>query len=113
MHSANAKKVVALIAAFAAPASAFFRLPCRAPIVVDRTDPIVSPGKPAGHLHTIMGGNGFGPSMSYADTQASTCSSCAVTKDFSNYWVPTLFYKAENGSFISVEQNGGALIYYL
>ncbi|KAI9742159.1 MAG: hypothetical protein M1818_004059 [Claussenomyces sp. TS43310] len=73
----------------------------------------MAPGRPSDHLHTIMGGNGFGFEMSYNDTQASTCSSCTVTKDFSNYWVPTLFYHAENGSFINVEQGGGALIYYL
>jgi hypothetical protein len=113
MPAVNANTVIALLAAFAAPAAAFFRLPCRAPIVVERTDPIVNPGKVAGHLHSIMGGNGFGPSMTYADTQASTCSSCAVTKDFSNYWVPTLFFRGQDGTLTTVEQNGGALIYYL
>jgi hypothetical protein len=51
--------------------------------------------------------------MDYANTQQSTCSSCIVTKDFSNYWVPSLYYKAQNGSFMSVGQSGGATIYYL
>jgi hypothetical protein len=51
--------------------------------------------------------------MSYADTQKAVCSSCTVTKDFSNYWVPHLYYKAQNGSFIDVKPNGGATIYYL
>ncbi|TVY40649.1 hypothetical protein LOCC1_G003619 [Lachnellula occidentalis] len=41
------------------------------------------------------------------------CSSCTVAQDMSNYWVPNLYYKAQNGSFISVNQNGGATIYYL
>ncbi|RAL64043.1 hypothetical protein DID88_003231 [Monilinia fructigena] len=60
-----------------------------------------------------MGGNGFGFSMDYASTQKSTCSSCTVTKDLSNYWTPTLFYQAQNGSFIPVTQNGGVTVYYL
>jgi hypothetical protein len=83
------------------------------PLVVQRADPIISPGNVSGHVHTIMGGNGFGFDMTYADTQKSTCSSCMVTKDFSNYWVPTLYYKAQNGSLIAVDQSGGATVYYL
>ncbi|TVY25082.1 WSC domain-containing protein [Lachnellula hyalina] len=107
--------ITQLIMAFtlATTASAFFRLPCKSPLVVERADPVISPGKISGHVHSIMGGNGFGFEMDYASTQLSTCSSCTVTQDMSNYWVPTLYYKAENGSFISVGQNGGATIYYL
>ncbi|KAI9844685.1 MAG: hypothetical protein M1837_005427 [Sclerophora amabilis] len=101
-----------LAAYLVAPASAFFKLPCAKPLVTERADPVVNPGTVSGHLHTIMGGNGFGFTMDYAQTQQSTCSTCKVNGDFSNYWVPTVYFKAENGSFISVEQNGGALIYY-
>jgi hypothetical protein len=88
-------------------------LTMNSPLVLQRADPIVNPGNVSGHVHTIMGGNGFGFDMTYADTQMSTCSSCMVTKDFSNYWVPTLYYKAQNGSFITVSQSGGATVYYL
>lgn len=95
------------------PTSAFWRLPCQNPIVVQRADPVISPGSVSAHVHTIMGGNGFAFNMNYASTQASTCSSCTVTKDLSNYWTPTLFYRAQNGSFISVGQNGGVTVYYL
>ena len=56
-----------------------------------RADPIVNPGKVAGHLHTIMGGNGFDFTMDYEQALNSTCSTCAVTKDLSNYWTPSLF----------------------
>ena len=83
------------------------------PLVLQRADPIVNPGKVSGHAHTIMGGNGFGFEMTHSSTQESTCSSCMVTKDFSNYWVPSLYYRAKNGSFIAVGQNGGATVYYL
>lgn len=105
--------LVVLLASSAAPAHAFWRLPCQAPVVVERADPIVVPGKVSGHVHTVMGGNGFKPLMTYNDTQQSTCSSCTVVGDNSNYWVPALYFKHKNGSFESVQQNGGALIYYL
>ena len=96
-----------------APAAAFWRLPCKTPIVVERADPIVAPGKVSNHLHTIMGGNGFDYVMDYNSTQASTCSSCTVIGDNSNYWTPTVWYQAEDGSFEEVDQLGGATIYYL
>lgn len=113
MHLTATIQLAVALLSLAGPASAFWRLPCQAPVVVERADPIISPGEVSGHLHTIMGGDGFGFDMTYADTQKSTCSSCTVTKDFSNYWVPTLFYRAQNGSFISVGQSGGATVYYL
>ncbi len=103
----------ALLFYLAAPVAAFFRLPCTSPLVRDRVDPIVNPGAVSGHLHTIMGGNGFSDSMTFQSARASTCSSCRVRADMSNYWVPSLYYRARNGSFIPVEQVGGALIYYL
>src|SRR5438045_9761901 len=113
MHSINVNTLSLGLAALAAAASAFLRLPCHAPLVTERADPIVNPGAVSGHAHAIMGGNGFGFSMNYEQTQKSTCSSCTVIQDFSNYWVPNLYYRAQNGSFISVEQHGGATVYYL
>ncbi len=103
-----------LLAAFAAsPVSAFWRLPCKTPIVVERADPIVNPGKVSGHVHTIMGGNAFDFTMDDNTTLTSTCSSCTVTGDNSNYWTPTLWFQHQNGSFESVNQVGGATVYYL
>lgn len=103
-----------LVAAFAvSPAAAFWRLPCKSPIVVERSDPIVQPGQVSNHLHTIMGGNAFDFSMTYNDTQKSTCTSCTVAGDFSNYWTPTLFFQHQDGTFESVPQIGGGLVYYL
>ena len=107
----NAAAVGALVA-LASPAAAFFKVPCTSPVVVERADPIIDPGKVSAHVHTVMGGNGFGFNMDYDQARASTCSSCTAKGDLSNYWVPTLYFHAENGSFISVEQSGGMLIYY-
>lgn len=102
-----------LFALTASPVTAFWRLPCQAPVVVERADPIINPGVASPHLHTIMGGNGFGFSMDYAQAKASSCSTCTVQGDMSNYWIPNLWYAAENGTFTSVPQVGGVLVYYL
>jgi hypothetical protein len=81
-------QVVIGLLAIASPAAAFFRLPCAAPIVIQRADPVVNPGQISSHVHTVMGGDGFGFEMNYAAIQKSTCSSCTVIEDNSNYWVP-------------------------
>ncbi|TGJ78601.1 hypothetical protein E0Z10_g10161 [Xylaria hypoxylon] len=100
-------------AALAAQVDAFWRLPCSSPVVVQRADPILDPDAVSKHVHTIMGSNAFNFTMEYSDTQTATCSTCKAVQDLSSYWVPNLYYHTENGSFISVEQAGGALIYYL
>ncbi|KAF1349914.1 hypothetical protein BDV97DRAFT_377089 [Delphinella strobiligena] len=97
---------------FAIPGSAFFRVPCPGRIVTERADPIVSPGSVAGHVHTISGGNGFGFTESYEQARTSTCSSCPIKQDLSNYWTPALYYQHENGSFESVPQSGDGVGVY-
>jgi hypothetical protein len=113
-------KFFGLAAALAAPAAAFFRIPCPGRIVTERADPIVSSGSVAGHVHSISGGNGFKFDMDYADARASTCSSCPIKQDLSNYWTPSLYYQFQNGSFQNVKQSGdgqgiygGMTVYYL
>jgi hypothetical protein len=101
------------LAALAAEIEAFWRLPCSSPVVTERADPIMDPDSVSTHVHTIMGSNAFNFTMAYGDTQGATCSSCKAVEDMSSYWVPSLYYHAENGSFIDVKQSGGALIYYL
>lgn len=114
MHLSYVIAVEASLAlTFSGPVSAFWKVPCSVPLIHERADPVVNPGSVSTHVHTIMGGNGFGFSMDFAQARASTCTTCRVKEDKSNYWVPSLYYRAQNGSFISVEQVGGALIYYL
>ncbi|KAF2028829.1 hypothetical protein EK21DRAFT_101568 [Setomelanomma holmii] len=50
---------------------AFFRMSCPGRISRDRVDPIVGPGKVAGHVHTISGGSGFSAAMTFQDARAS------------------------------------------
>ena len=99
-------------ALFATPTDAFFRMPCGQNIVTERIDPIVFPGIVSPHVHQVNGGNGFGFTESYADTQKATCTSCMAKQDNSNYWTPILYYQGQDGQFTIVPQNG-MTVYYL
>jgi len=102
-------------------------------LVIERSDPIVSPGLvPSPHTHQIVGGNAFNFSMDPADVDpaaASTCTSCTYSEDFSNYWTATVYFRSpENGTYKLVpqmanfnsfdgsrflEQRGGLTVYYM
>lgn len=108
------------LAASIAPADAFFRMSCPGRVARERLDPVVNPGKVSGHVHTISGGAGFSPSMTFEGARASKCSSCEIKEDMSNYWTPQLYVHAKNGSFFPVpvagdpeDNNGGMTVYYL
>ncbi|KAF2195177.1 WSC-domain-containing protein [Zopfia rhizophila CBS 207.26] len=110
-----------LVASLATSARATFVVQCYSRLFDQRADPIVNPGEAAGHVHTISGGNGFNFSMDYDQARASKCSTCNIKQDLSNYWSPKLYFRAENGSFLSVPiigdndggDMGGMAIYYL
>ena len=69
-----------------------------------RMDPIVFPGKPSGHVHTVMGGSGFSLSSTGKDLQNSKCSNAMVKGDNSNYWFPSLYFRdPKAGTFEPVE----------
>lgn len=109
-----------IAAGLAGSSHAFFRMSCPGRLVRERTDPIVSPGAVAGHVHTISGGSGFSPSMTFQDARASKCSSCEIREDASNYWTPQLYVNFKNGTFAPVptigdptDTAGGMTVYYL
>lgn len=113
----NAKAVI--LAAMAGTANAFWRMPCGGRVALERADPIIDPGQVSGHVHTISGGNGFGFSMDYYQARNSSCSSCPIKQDLSNYWTPKLYYMYQNGSVEDVPQagegngaTGGMNVYY-
>jgi hypothetical protein len=80
--------------------------------VIDRLDPLVNPGQvPSGHVHQIVGGNGFNASMTTGDVSTTaTCTTCEFSEDFSNYWTANLYFKARNGTFKRVPQLGAAYV---
>ncbi|KAH6717339.1 hypothetical protein BKA61DRAFT_733469 [Leptodontidium sp. MPI-SDFR-AT-0119] len=110
--------------------SDFLRFGC-SQLVVERTDPLVTPGQiPSPHMHQIVGGNAFNASMDPADldpAKTAKCTSCKLTEDFSNYWTASIYFQSpENGTFKRVpqmangmlngsllEQDGGITIYYM
>ncbi|MCJ1434081.1 hypothetical protein MMC27_003447 [Xylographa pallens] len=77
-----------------------------------RIDPVVSPGKISSHVHKIAGSSNIGFSSTYASVRNSSCTSCEISVDKSNYWTPQLYYEHSNGSFEEVP-NDGMVVYYL
>lgn len=83
------------------------------PLVLERRDPILSPGQVSNHVHSIVGGNGFAATMDFAQAQTATCSTVSPIADKSNYWMPNLyFHDPNNGSFIRVPEQPYHKIYY-
>ena len=73
------------------------------PLVVERVDPIISPGAVSNHLHNVFGANNFGPNWDYDTMQKSSCNTVGPKQDHSNYWFPALhFQDPNNGSFTRV-----------
>jgi hypothetical protein len=102
-------------------AYAFLRFEC-SQLVVQRLDPLVTPGEVSPHLHQIVGGNAFNVSMhpELDLPKLATCTTCTFKEDLSNYWTAVLYFRAPNGSFKRVPQmpnqflqgNGGMTVYY-
>jgi hypothetical protein len=84
------------------------------PLVIERVDPVISPGViPSNHVHSVVGANGFAASMNFAQTQTATCSTVGPVADKSNYWMPNLYFQdPQNGSFIRVPEQPYHKIYY-
>ncbi|GMF12830.1 unnamed protein product [Phytophthora lilii] len=98
--------------AVALPATqGMFRFNCFNNLVVDRVDPIVSPGKASGHVHAISGGNGFSNNADSEAMKASTCTSCPIGADLSAYWVPQLYVKFKNGTGYGLVESH-QIVYY-
>lgn len=98
-------------------------------MVQERVDPILAPGQISQHLHSIHGGNSFSMNLlvrylyfwetslnvvyrTYNTARQSTCTSCEVAQDLSNYWTPTLYFKDPTTGQFEKVPNGGLLIYY-
>jgi hypothetical protein len=105
------KTSLVLLAAASPVAQGMFRFDCFNNLVVDRVDPIVSPGNASGHVHAISGGNGFSKNADGADLKASTCTSCPIGADLSAYWVPQLYVKFKNGTGYGLVESH-QIVYY-
>lgn len=117
MRNPSGISIVSLLASLAAPIAAnpgpYFFMETKMPVVLERVDPLLSAGKISNHVHSVVGGNGFAPTMDFAQTQTSDCSTVPVKADKSNYWMPALYYKSpHNASFIRVPERPEHKIYY-
>ena len=79
----------------------YFVLGAGMPVSIQRLDPILTPGKASGHVHSIVGGNAFAPTMDFALTQKATCSTIRVIADTSNYWMLPCISTTSRGEFYS------------
>ncbi|KAK4126463.1 hypothetical protein N657DRAFT_679385 [Parathielavia appendiculata] len=95
-------------------------------LVVDRIDPLVNPGVSGSpHLHQLVGGDSLSATMDPGDDRAelSTCTTCTLVDDFSNYWTAVMYFRAGNGTYKRVKQvgaighemarGGGITVYYV
>ncbi|AEO69191.1 uncharacterized protein THITE_2119320 [Thermothielavioides terrestris NRRL 8126] len=63
------------------------------PLTTCRADPIVSPGGPSSHVHTVMGASNFGFNTTGELLRQSRCSTAKPKADLSSYWFPTLYFQ--------------------
>ena len=73
------------------------------PLVEARMDPIIAPGQISSHVHTVVGGDGFGISMDESAAINSKCTQSRVNGDKSNYWFPALYHHNSDNTFTKVE----------
>ncbi|KAI0403825.1 hypothetical protein F4802DRAFT_271365 [Xylaria palmicola] len=74
-------------------------------VSIQRLDPVVEPGQiPSAHVHQIVGGNAFNATMQGDIGEKGSCTTCAYTEDFSNYWTAVMYFRHENGSYKRVPQ---------
>jgi len=94
------------------PGQRVFTLNC-VPLSIQRSDPIVNPGVPGGHVHSIIGGNAFQRSMGPTDALKANSTTCNKALDHSNYWVPQLYHQRDDKMWEMVEYRGSAVYYEL
>ncbi|CAK7236153.1 hypothetical protein SCUCBS95973_009511 [Sporothrix curviconia] len=101
LASLSALAITPAVAAKDSRTFAVLRFHGDGPLTIGRTDPIVSPGGPSGHVHVVQGSNAFGNSATGESLLAdSTCSTANVAGDRSAYWMPQVyFHDPKNGSF--------------
>ncbi|KAJ7892209.1 hypothetical protein B0H13DRAFT_2038662 [Mycena leptocephala] len=92
---------------------AWFRVACTTPLVQERLDPVINPTTfPSNHVHTVHGAKNFNYNSTFNTLRASSCTSCEVSQDLSNYWFPKLYFQDPKTKLFEAVPNGGLLVYY-
>ncbi|KAJ7159311.1 hypothetical protein C8R43DRAFT_1124525 [Mycena crocata] len=109
MHLAPAVVTLALLQSV----HAWFRVACTSPLVEERIDPVISPTTfPSNHVHTVHGAKNFAYNSTFNTLRASSCTSCQVSQDLSNYWFPKLYFQDPRTKLFEAVPDGGLLVYY-
>jgi len=83
-----------------------------APLTVQRSDPIISPGIASSHVHSIIGGNAFRRNMQGKfDAFDATATTCDKMIDHSNYWVPSMYHLRSDKMWELVTWSHAAVYY--
>ena len=81
-------------------------------VAYERFDPIVQPGVVSGHLHAVTGASSFGQTFDPAVWNTAKCSTAQVQENKSNYWMPSMMARHDNGSFSALPLRE-ARVYYM
>jgi len=92
-------------------ANGIFTVNCHA-LTIQRSDPIVNPGVPGTHTHSVIGGNAFRRTMPGRFAENATKTTCDKALDHSNYWVPSLYHFRSDNMWELVPWTHAA-VYYL
>jgi len=83
------------------------------PLTIQRSDPIVQPGIPSAHVHSVVGGNAFRREMGSMDATKANETTCDKAIDHSNYWVPQLYHQRADKMWEMVPFGHNAVYYQL
>lgn len=83
------------------------------PLTTCRADPIVSPGGPSAHVHTIMGASNFGFDATGESLAQSSCTTAKLKADMSAYWFPTLYFQDPDTGLLEQVKFFYMNVYYL
>lgn len=81
-------------------------------VAYERFDPIVQPGIVSGHLHAVIGASTFGQTFDPAVWSKARCSTVQIQENKSNYWMPSMMARHDNGSFSALPMHE-ARTYYM
>ncbi len=83
------------------------------PLTTCRADPVVSPGGPSAHVHTVMGASNFGFNATGESLRNSRCTTAKPKADLSAYWFPTLFFQDPETQLLEQVKMFYMNVYYL
>jgi len=100
MHSTTLRAVLLSSGLAVQSVYAYTQVNVPSPFMYKNIDPIVFPGEHAkSHLHSFFGSDSVTVDTTKSDELRAGCTNAENPNDLSVYWVPTLLYKSESGSW--------------